>query len=267
MKDSRVTAGVLPAILVPAAQASLAGKYLYAVISSDPTLRFSSIGLNQRDIYTITESGLSAVVSDVDPGRLRAEKRHLTAHRDVLARLMAAATPLPISFGTVAGSVEAVRKILARNQCAFRTQLEHVAGAVEMGLRVVWDVPNIFEYFVNGHAELRELRDRIFGRQREPLHEDKIELGRLFEGLLQEDREICTEKVEQALGKECTEIRRTNCRHEREVMNLACLVTRGKRQAFEARVFEVAGLFDSHYAFDYSGPWPPYNFVEMDLRL
>jgi len=36
-----------------------------------------------------------------------------------------------------------------RNRRAFEEQLERVTGKVEMGLRVAWDVPNIFEYFVN----------------------------------------------------------------------------------------------------------------------
>ena len=26
-------------------------------------------------------------------------------------------------------------------------------------------------------------------------------------------------------------------------------------------------LFDDHYRFDYNGPWPPYNFADVDLQL
>ena len=29
----------------------------------------------------------------------------------------------------------------------------------------------------------------------------------------------------------------------------------------------AAGLFDDHYRFDYNGPWPPYNFADIDLKL
>jgi len=267
MSEHSATAGLESGADTLRAPAAFAGKYLYAIIGNSPGLHYAAAGLAEADIYTITEGGVSAVVSDVAQVRLRPEKRHLAAHRDVLARLMVAATPLPISFGTVAASTEAVRKILSRNQRAFLEQLNHLAGNAEMGLRVLWDVPNIFEYFVHTHAELRAARDRIFGRQREPMQEEKLELGRLFASLLQEDREICTEKVEEALSPHCVAIKPNKCRNEREVMSLACLVGRGEQPAFEAQVFEVARLFDTHYAFDYSGPWPPYNFVEMDLRL
>ena len=36
-------------------------------------------------------------------------------------------------------------------------------------------------------------------------------------------------------------------------------------KGFEQGVFEAANRFDSHYAFDFNGPWTPHNFVEVDL--
>ena len=60
-------------------------------------------------------------------------------------------------------------------------ELERVCGRVEMGVRVSWDVPNIFEFFVNTHLELKNVRDRIFGTKREPNQEDMIEVGRTFD--------------------------------------------------------------------------------------
>ncbi len=36
---------------------------------------------------------------------------------------------------------------------------------------------------------------------------------------------------------------------------------------FEAGVIEAARSFDNHFAFDFNGPWPPHNFVEIELRM
>jgi len=249
------------------APAHSASKYLYAIMVGQPDLHYAAAGLGGADIYAISAGSLSAVVSDVAAGRLRAERRHLAAHRDVLARLMSSATPLPVSFGTVAASTEAVRQILIQNQRTFSEQLNQVAGKAEMGLRVFWDVPNIFEYFIGTHPELRAARDHLFGRRREPTQDEKLELGRFFENLLEEDRESCAEKVEEALSSAGVEYKRNKNRNEREVLSLACLLRRGEQAAFEGQVLEVAKLFDNNYAFDYCGPWPPYNFVQMDLRL
>lgn len=241
--------------------------YLYAIAPDLNGVSFGPIGLDGGAVYAITNGRVSAVVSDV-PEKIRPERRQLAAHQEVLKRLMLDATAvLPVAFGVVADNPAAIRRILSGNQKPFLEQLRRVAGRVEMGLRVTWDVPNIFEYFVQTHPELRVARDRFFGGHRQPSQDDKIELGRLFDRLLVEDRETHTERVVEMLTPSCVEISRNKPRTEREVVNLACLIGRAGREQFEAAVFEAAKLFDNHYAFDYNGPWAPHNFVDLTLDL
>jgi hypothetical protein len=176
-------------------------------------------------------------------------------------------TPLPISFGVIADSVKSIRQILSLNRKAFAEQLERVQGKVEMGLRVSWDVPNIFEYFVNTHSELRTARDRLFGTQREPSQDDKIELGRIFNQCLQDDREEHAERVDATIAPFCFEIKQNPPRNEKEVMNLACLVGRTQvDQEFEKAIFEAARGFDNSFSFDFNGPWAPHHFVDIKLE-
>jgi hypothetical protein len=245
---------------------AVAGKYLYAV-TRKTELQYPGAGIGGADVVAINQGQLSAVVSDVFCPKVRPERRHLTAHRDVLARLMADTSLLPIAFGTIADNTPAIRKALAHHQQDLLAQLCRVEGKVEMGLRVVWDVPNIFEYFINTHPKLRAARDRFFGGEREPTHEEKIEIGRMFDGLLQDEREACAQSVEEVISPFCAEVKCCPCRTEREVANIACLVQREERAEFETHVLAAASLFDSNYAFDYSGPWPPYNFVDLALTL
>jgi len=228
---------------------------------------YGPVGIDGGEVYAISGSGLAAVVSDVPNRRIRPERRHLSAHQEVLKRLMEEDTVLPMSFGMIADSPQAVREILSKNRDTLTEQLQRLAGKVEMGLRVVWDVPNIFEYFVNTHPELRAARDRLFGAHREPTLEEKIEMGRMFERIQTEDREAHAGAVEEVLAPRCFEIRRNPPRHEREVMHLACLVGRAARAEFEAGVFEAARRFDDSFAFDYNGPWAPHNFIEIDLKI
>jgi hypothetical protein len=49
-------------------------------------------------------------------------------------------------------------------------------------------------------------------------------------------------------------------------MDLALLVQRDGVKSFEERVCQVAGTFPAQYVFDLSGPWAPFNFVEIDLH-
>ncbi len=248
--------------------AATGGKYLYAIVSGSGERQYDFTGINGAAVYRISNGKVAAVVSDVPNAKIRPERRHLAAQQAVLKGLLATSEAmLPMAFGIIADGPKAIQKILSRNHQAFLQQLQRVAGMVEMGLRVSWDVPNIFEYFVNTHAELRAARDRFLGPYGNPSQEDKIELGRLFDHLLNEDREAYAEKVEEILSQYCRELKRNKCRHEGEVMNLACLVRRSTQDRFEAGVFEAAKLFDNNFAFDYNGPWAPHNFVELDLKL
>jgi len=242
------------------------GRYLYAVVADSEDQTYGDFGIDGGTVYTISDGRVAAVVSDLPNRKIRPERRHLAAHQKVLKYLMEKSTPLPMTFGIIADGPKEIRKILSLNQEAFFEQLNRVAGKVEMGLRVAWDVPNIFEYFVHTHPELRAARDRFFGTYREPTQEDKIEVGRMFERILNEDRENYTERVEEILSPRCFEIKRNPQRNEREVMNLTCLVGREAQGEFEAAIFEAARLFDNNFAFDFNGPWAPHNFVDIDLK-
>jgi hypothetical protein len=246
---------------------SKVGEYLYAVAALGKDRTFDVAGIDGGAVYSVPNGRVAAVVSDCVRQKLRPERAHLAAHKEVLKRLMQESTVLPMAFGTIADDVKAVRRLLSLNQEIFLEQLERVAGKAEMGLRVKWDVPNIFEYFIDIHPELRAARDRLLGNQREPRQEDRIELGQLFDRILNDDREAHSEKLEEALAPCCAEIKRSPLRNVNEVANLNCLVGRNDQKQLEEAVFQAARLFDNNYAFDLNGPWAPHNFVEMDLKL
>lgn len=242
------------------------GKYLYAVIPAAGAREYGNIGIDGESVYLIADNQVAAVVSNFSNGKIRPERRHIAAHQAVLKRLMEEETPLPITFGVIAEGAKEIKRILSLNRKSFAEQLRRVHGKVEMGLRVAWDVPNIFDYFVNTHAEIRVARDQFFGKSRVPTQEDKIEVGRLFDRVLQEDREEHTDRVEAILSPACFEIMRNVPRTERDVMNLACLVGReAVDKAFEAAIFEAARGFDNNFSFDFNGPWAPHNFVDVEL--
>ena len=200
------------------------GEYLYAIAALGKDRTYDVAGIDGGAVYSVRNGRVAAVVSDCARQKLRPERAHLAAHKEVLKRLMLDSTVLPMAFGTIADDIKAVRRMLSLNQEAFLEQLERVAGKVEMGLRVKWDVPNIFEYFIDTHPELRAARDRLLGNQREPRQEDRIELGQLFDRILNEDREAHSEKLEEALAPCCAEIKRSPLRNVNEVANLNCLV-------------------------------------------
>jgi len=143
------------------------GRYLYAIIEASMERTFGPIGMDGSDVYLIVEGKTAAVVSNVPNKKIRPQRKNIAAHHAVLNKIMEEMTPLPMAFGIIADGERAIRKILADNRDIFQEQFTTVAGKVEMGMRISYDVPNIFEHFISTDPELRAARDQYFwGEQR-----------------------------------------------------------------------------------------------------
>lgn len=254
----------------PAAD-STGGTYVYAVVSGEQAVDYGSIGLDGSPVYRITDEAggaerLAALASQITRARVRPERRNVAAHNAVLRRALDGGEPaiLPMAFGLIAEDDQSVRTLLHKNRAALQEQIARVAGKVEMGLRVLWDVPNLFEYFVNQRPELLKARDAI-GDIRQARHADMLTLGQMFERALNEEREHHFRSVEAVLTRNGLQVKQNPPRSEREVLNLACLVPRELQNDFDRIVDEAAASFDSHYTFDISGPWAPHNFITLSL--
>ena len=217
-------------------------------------------------VQGLSVGSIAAVFSVVSSERVRPDRRNLSAHHGVLRALLESEVPfLPASFGLVAPSRRALMDLLRSNRNEMAAELRRLAGKVEMTLKAAWDVANLFEYFVFACPELARLRDRFSTRSGGPSRDEKIELGRTFESMRSEARKRHSAQVLRALGACVVESREQPVRDEKAVMDLACLVDRGKVKAYEQAVFGAASLFDDNYAFDYGGPIPPFSFVRVSL--
>jgi hypothetical protein len=241
-------------------------KYVYAIIDSEKEESFGQLGVEDSAVYSVCEGSICAVVSDISVSKIRPRRKQLAAHQNVLKFLLERHAVLPFSFGMIANNLRSVRGLLARNLEELDIQLRDLANKVEMGLRVEWDVENIFEYFIESYPHLRDLRDKLFAVQ-STSREDRIEVGREFDMLLRNTREVHTNKVISNLSSHCVDVRDNPPRSEKEILNLAFLIERNHLSEFEAQVDKTAEMFTDEYRFHYSGPWAPHNFIEIELDI
>jgi hypothetical protein len=252
------------AMTAPVAQAGL---YLYGITLAEPGDPGFAPGVAGAAVELLVDGPLAAVVARLSTSKIRPQRANLAAHHQVLRQLADRQPVLPVSFGTLAESEDRLRTILRHNRPVLLSRLRRLEGATEMALKVFWETANIFELFVATHQELEQMRNRLFRPGRVPRLEEKLEVGKLFESLVRESRERHTKRVTEALAPYCIEIRTLDCREERMIMKLACLVKKEEQGRWEEGVEQTAQLFDNHYCFQYSGPWAPYNFAEVDLEL
>lgn len=243
------------------------GCYLYGIVRTPaPPDSLSITGLLDAPLCTVETEDLALVVTDAPKGRIRPERRNIAAHHRVQQHLMRLGPLLPMAFGMVADSRKGAERMLRTYRKDFLYQLDRVSGKVEMGLRISLETPQVVDYFVARSPELQALRDQLAGHGGGS-RDDRIELGRRFELLLQRTRDELVEQIEAALGPVCTDFQRNPERSERDLANLACLVRRDQLDTFEARISEAAKQFDDEHVFQFSGPWPPHNFIKLDVRL
>jgi hypothetical protein len=241
--------------------------YLYGITDAPADIPAGLPGIDGGEVEAIVEGELAAVVTRVARRTIRAQRSNLAAHHRLLRALVAQRGVLPCAFGIVAADEEQVRNVLRRNQDALAGQLVRLRGKVEMSLGVSWNTSNIFDFFVATNHELRELRDRVFRPGKAPSLDERMELGRLFESQLRQCRQRHTQQVVDTLSPYCVEIRVVDAGQEQMIMKLVCLLGKDQQERFEEGIQEAARKFDDHYNFKYSGPWAPFDFVDVSLDL
>jgi len=247
------------------------GRYLYGLIRTSRDIELGDIGLAHNGaparVFSLRVDSLAAVVSELSAKqKILPLRKNLDPHHKVIREVMKTQTIVPMTFGHVAGSEAEIARALRRNRDSICEQLDRVDGTVEMGLKVMWDVDNLFAHFVAEDLALSAFRDQLFGRAYPPTTSEQIEIGRMFEARLDREREEQTERVTELLLAGCSDVKANSLKHEKMVMDLALLIPRDKLGAFEQQVYRVAATFPAHYVFTYSGPWAPFHFVELDLR-
>jgi hypothetical protein len=244
---------------------STPGKYLYGFVEGDFTLAGELLGLANAPVHSIRREDIAAIVSDHPVEKLSLLRKNVEPHHRVIREISAQSTLIPATFGHISDTDEQIRAVLRVNHTEIREELRRLSGKAEMGVKLVWDVDNIFDFLVGVDRELRSRRDRVFGKSR-PTMEDKLELGAFFDKLHRRERERLGNQIVEALRPVAGEFRVNPPADEKVVLNAAFLIERAREKEFEEALYRAANLFDSNFALDYNGPWPPYNFVRLTLK-
>jgi Gas vesicle synthesis protein GvpL/GvpF len=241
------------------------GIYVYAIGRESDGTPPSGEGILGRPVYRLASGGLAAIVSDCPLETVRPERKHIAASQRVLSSFGRPVDLLPVAFGTVAQSDAALLGFLEEHAEVLTAQLHRIAGAVEMSLRLSLDVPDPIAHVVERTPELRGARDRLFARHRPPSYDERIRLGQLFDDALRHYREAQTAQTLALLEPSCRQIRTLPVGPETEIANLAMLVAHEAVDRFEGAVNDAAAQLPDELALAIGGPWPPHNFVNLEL--
>jgi hypothetical protein len=136
---------------------------------------------------------------------------------------------------------------------------------LEFGLKVLWDRDQIIADIEAEDEDVRRLKSEI-ASQKGSTYFARMQYGRLIDAALQQRSERYVAEIFEALRDVSVASRTNKPIGDKMILNAAFLVSRDKEAGFDKRVRDVGAKFDK-LTFKYTGPWPPYNFVNIRLKL
>jgi gas vesicle protein GvpL/GvpF len=261
----------LERVRVPSASArrndSTEGRYVYCVIRSDEPLSFGPLGLGPEpsEVHTIHHRDIAAVVSKTPIVVQDPTRENVLRHQQVNETVMQKHTVIPMSFGTVFKTNDDIIELLRSAYDAFSDVLNKMQGKFEFGLKVLWDRDLIIREIEEEDEDIRRLKSEI-SSQKGSTYFARMQYGRLIDAALQARSERYVAEIFDALRSVSVASRSNKPIGDKMIMNAAFLVSREMEPAFDGRVKQIGQQYDK-LTFKYTGPWPPYNFVNIRLKL
>jgi hypothetical protein len=255
--------------MTEAPQTSEQGKYVYCIIKCPKPKEFGGIGIGGENhrVYTVHHGELAAVVSDTPLRIYDPTRENVLAHEFVNETVMREFTVIPMSFGTLFRTEDDIVELLKSTYQAFDDVLLKMKDKIEFGLKVLWDRDRVIASIEEENDEIRRLRDEITRNAQSSTYFARMQLGRLIEGALEEAGNRYVRDIHESLRPAAVASRANKPIGDRMIMNAAFLIDRDQEKRFDESVKEISRRYEGLLNFKYTGPWPPYNFVNIKLKL
>ena len=246
---------------------STRGKYVYCIVQATEPLKFGNIGLGAEpaEVHTVHYKDIAAVVSDTPIEVPDATRENVLAHERVNENVMRTHTVIPMSFGTVFKTPQDIVELLRGAYDAFTDVLHKMQDKLEFGLKLLWDRDVAVREVEKEDEEVRRLKNEI-ASQKGSTYFARMQYGRLLDAALQARSERYLNEIVSQLRDVSVAYRANKPIGDKMIMNAAFLVSREQEADFDSRVKELGARYDK-LTFRYTGPWPPYNFVNIRLKL
>jgi hypothetical protein len=224
------------------------GIYAYCVVppAQHPRPDLNGIDGSAVELLEVGEVGLW--VSRTERPKVSVEA--VQAHNAVVeAAVTERVTPVPLRFGQWVEDLDKLRSLAAEHAGQYRSSLDHFAGALEFGMRLI-----------DPHApdEAQEVRASEAATGREYMQALR-ESSRLAD-----QRRVYSESVEARVRELMRDIVRdekvetAQTRHA--VLTVSHLVAREHFDEYRERARQIRTVFPALRLL-LSGPWPPYSFA------
>jgi Gas vesicle synthesis protein GvpL/GvpF len=237
--------------------------HVYGVVSAATPLPGVLRGRREAPVRLVVHSDLAAVVSEVDADD-RIRRDDLLAHARVLESLVGASTVLPMRFGVIVETDEAVvRNVLEPGESGLTALLHSFDGLIQLTVKASYDQDQALKHLLHERSDLRELRDQT--GKGPAFYPAQLRLGEAIaaglETLVSSDAAMLYDQLSgiaerMVLG---------DVTGRNQVLNAALLVQRSARIRTDEAIARLSRTLPDRLRLRYIGPQPPYSFVDGEL--
>ena len=252
------------------------GKYIYCFIKSPVSRKFDAegIGGNGGKVYTIDHGDLAAVVSDSpDTEYYKVNRKNAILHESAIQKVMEEYAVLPVAFGCVAKNAEHIRdKILEKHGEELTRMLQDMEGKLEIGLKTIWrDKDVIYQELLREAPGIKQDVDRLIYKGASLGLTDVVlkscNLGDKLVAAIDRIKKRESKTLLSSLEPLALDRHSKKIFSPLMIFNDAFLIANEKKEEFDGKVADLEQGRGKDIRFMYSGPLPPYSFVNFRIAL
>jgi hypothetical protein len=239
--------------------------YVYGILPAAEQRPISTSGVGGSGVGVVECAGVAALTS-----RLRGTAlggADVRAHWRVLEEAFGHATVLPLRFGMMMDSEEAVReRLLEPNAERLVGLLRQMTGLVQLNVKGRYDEQLLLRDIVRSNPAVAALRKRLQdSTNAATAYSDRIRLGQLVGDAIERRRDQDASLALRALEPLAVAASVERAVESNAAFNLAFLVERDEQPTFDERVTDLRDELGERIQIRYLGPLPPYSFAEAEL--
>jgi hypothetical protein len=237
---------------------------VYGVVPADVELEPDVYGIGDPPVpvEVVRHGDIAALVSEIDLSQPIGRPDDLQAHQQLLDAAVHDTPVLPLRFGAVVASREAVEhEFLDEHEHEFAEALDALAERVQYVLRARYQEDVVLREVLDENGTVASLAEQIRGGDEVATRNLRIEFGELVNTAVAAKRDDDTAVLLDLLSASAVEIAVRPPTHELDAAYLALLVERDRQHDFQSDVDGIAREWQDRVTFRLLGPMAAYDFV------
>ena len=240
------------------------GIYVYGILPADIEVAVGIPGVGEHPglLRDVRFDDLAALISEVDSSGRLGSPDDLRTHREILDATAAEVPVLPLRFGTILTSEDAVAEdLLAAHHDEFTAALDQLEGRTEFQVKGRYVKDAVLGEVLSQNKQAAGLRDAIQGKDPDVSRNARIELGQLLSQAVKARREEDTRTLRQAMERLCVASVAREPAHELDAVHVAFLVAVDQESELERAFEDLAHEWEGRIDVQLLGPMAAYDFA------